>query len=724
MIAGCLAITAFWPVLAVAQQSEGASERSEEAGTATVSARDGNAAWGGAAHHVRESTLRRFDDADPDRVFTGLPGVYVRSEEGYGLRPNIGMRGANSHRSRRVTLLEDGVLQAYAPYSSPSIFSMTAMTRVVGVDVYTGPTAILYGPLTIGGAIDLRTRDVPEGTSASFDYGYGSYGTSRLHFFAGTSNRRFGALVEGLQMSARGFQRIDFTGGSNGFELGDYALRAFWRETFGAVRHRLSAKLVVQSERSDESYLGLTDADFAADAYRRYVASSLDEFTRGRTQVELREQLDVGASLRITAVAYRSDVARAWYRLDRFRSGPSINAVLMNPTSAANAPYLALLRGDAETPDAAHALVYVNNDWRYVSQGVQLDARWTRRHDRWSHDLRAGLRLHNDSIDRHIGADGYSVLAHRLVPDLTPRASQNEDLAETTALSGYVHYALGYGSITFAPGVRVEEMWMTFTDRIAGRETSTPLTAIAPGASLVVDASEHARFFAGAHRGFTPPLPQDAATTSLETSWNYELGARLATAHNASASAAAFFSDYDNITSQCTLTAGCTDIDHAYNGGRAWVWGAELAGSYTFRAGRFDVPVQLAWTYTGSSFREGFASADPQLGTVHEGDSLPYVPAHQGSASVGVELPQRGAIFVRAAYVGEMREEASQGDLGRRTDAQVMLDASAQIRLLDHVTLTARAENLLQQEAIVSRRPWGARPLKPFQAFAGLRIDL
>jgi Fe(3+) dicitrate transport protein len=64
------------------------------------------------------------------------------------------------------------------------------------------------------------------------------------------------------------------------------------------------------------------------------------------------------------------------------------------------------------------------------------------------------------------------------------------------------------------------------------------------------------------------------------------------------------------------------------------------------------------------------------------------------------------------------------GDAGRRTDAQWLLDAAATWRVLDHVTLFVRGENLFLQAPVVSRRPWGARPGRPFQAQVGLRFDL
>jgi Fe(3+) dicitrate transport protein len=682
-------------------------------------------ALGGSGHRVTEEEMRALDYADPDRVMVRIPGVYVRSEDGYGLRPNIGMRGANSHRSRRITLLEDGVLQLYAPYSSPSTFSLTPMTRVVGIDVYRGPSAILFGPQTIAGAIDLRTRDVPERPEAAVDLVYGNFDTSRVHFYAGTSNARFGALVEGLYYRSSGFQRIDFTGGSNGFELGDFAMRAFWRGPVGAhVRHRLSVKLVYQFERSNETYLGLTDADFRASPYRRYVAGALDEFNRHRTQVEVREQFDFGTSGRLTVVAYRSDVARVWYRLDRFRVGPSINSVLINPRSADNASYYDLLRGVSDTPGSDQSFIYVNNDWRYVSQGVQADARYQSRRGLLGHDVRAGVRVHNDSIDRHIGADGWRVQAGRLLPDRLPRLSQNEDLAATTAFSGYAQYALSLGPVTLAPGARVEWMSMNFTDRLSGRATGVERTALLPGGAVTYDPNERVRVFAGVHRGFSPPLPQDASAINVETSTNYEVGGRVIGLHDLRVELAGFYSDYDNMTSQCTLTAGCTDVDRAFNSGRVLVWGAEAAAGYTFRAARLSFPVQAAYTYTGSSFQSAFASADPQLGVVHVGDRLPYVPEHQVSVSAGVEMRRRWGVSLQGTYVGEMREEASQGDAGRRTDAQWLLDLMASWRPLERVTVFVRGENLLFQTPVVSRRPWGARPGRPFQAQLGIRIEL
>ncbi len=59
----------------------------------------------GSAHVVDSASLEVLIESDIMRVLRAVPGVYVQEEEGFGLRPNIGIRGSGLDRSARIALL-------------------------------------------------------------------------------------------------------------------------------------------------------------------------------------------------------------------------------------------------------------------------------------------------------------------------------------------------------------------------------------------------------------------------------------------------------------------------------------------------------------------------------------------------------------------------------------------------------------------------------------------
>src|SRR3546814_15841105 len=72
------------------------------------------------------------------------------------------MRGSGTDRNGQITVMEDGILIAPAPYSAPSAYYFPRMGRMSAVEVAKGPAAIKYGPMTVGGALNLFSTPIPD----------------------------------------------------------------------------------------------------------------------------------------------------------------------------------------------------------------------------------------------------------------------------------------------------------------------------------------------------------------------------------------------------------------------------------------------------------------------------------------------------------------------------------------------------------------------------------
>ena len=210
------------------------------------------------------------------RVLRTVPGVYVQEEDGYGLRPNIGIRGSGLDRSARIALLEDGVLIAPAPYAASSAYYFPTQRRMYALEVLKGPASVAVGPRTTGGAINLISTPIPDAFGANIDLRLGQNGTNDAHLNIGDRGQRFSWLVETVQSQSDGFKKIDGpTHSTSGFDIEDYMVKLQWdNDPTAALYQSLRFKAGYTDQVSDETYLGLTEEDFALDPYRRYAASA------------------------------------------------------------------------------------------------------------------------------------------------------------------------------------------------------------------------------------------------------------------------------------------------------------------------------------------------------------------------------------------------------------------------------------------------------------------
>lgn len=683
----------------------------------------------GSVHVIGSRTLEDrpvvFDDVHA--LLREVPGVNMQEEDGYGLRPNIGMRGTGVERSSKITVMEDGVLAAPAPYAAPSAYYFPVAGRMSAIEVRKGSSQIRYGPNTIGGALNLVSSPIPSTFSVMLDAGAGSDASQKFRARLGDSEEHFGWMVEGYRLRTDGFKELD-GGDDTGFDIQDYVGKFRLNTDLDApVYQELELKAGFYDELSDETYLGLTDADFAVSPNRRYAASQSDVMDADHQMANLRHFVRFPSGVDLTTTAYFNAFARNWYKLQSVE-GTNISSVLSDPGSFERE--VAILRG---TTDSDDGLALRANNREYLSRGIQT-ALGMEFGDAVSHQLEVGVRVHGDEEDRFQEEDMFGITNGRmfLAQEGLP-GSQANRVSSATAVALHVQDRIRSGRFTVSPGLRFETIDFTRTDYELGDATravpervrENSVTAWIPGIGASVDLSSTTRVFAGVHRGFGPPGPGAAEETEPESSVNYELGVNLRRG-TTSFELTGFYSDYDNILGRATLATGETGDNDIFNGGDVRAAGLELAASADIlgrNSGGWSLPVRVAYTLTEATFRSAFESDFEPWGTVEVGDHLPYIPRHQ--LFVAAEF-EKGAWSGRLTGTASsaVRTVAGQGDIAESesTDSFFVLGTGLDYAFTNGVTAYAAVENVTDAHYAVARRPAGLRPGLPQTIQLGVRF--
>lgn len=693
----------------------------------------------GSAHFIGEEQLRQFAYSDVQRIVREVPGVSLQIEDGYGLRPNIGIRGVATERSGRITLLEDNVLIAPAPYSAPSAYYFPTMGRIAAVEVVKGPAAITQGPYTIGGALNMVSTPIPMETEGNLLTEVGEDSTYRVHAkYGGRSDNGFGFLLEAHQWQSDGFQTIDRSSNNTGLDVSDFTAKLSYAPN--GSPHAVELKLQLANQDSNQSYLGLTDADFAGDAMRRYGLSEFDNIETEHEQVILRYSYDVSANLSLSATAYNNTHYRNWFKTEGIDLQGSASEADYSRTSWANVinavnagttidgvsaeQLQGILDGSVDTP--AGSLQLRSNNRDYFSRGIQFGGSWDGDFGGAMHSLRFGLRLHEDEEDRFQRNDAYSQTNGKIALDyLGSAGGAGNRVQSAQALAFYVHDEISVGNWTLSPGLRYEDIdqdRVRYTGGAArnfrdSRKNSTQVWL--PGLGVSYQLTANWSLLGGAHKGFTAPT--NSPGVDEEVAINYELGARFQDG-SLSAEVIGFLSDYDNLLGQCTASSGsdCV-IGDAFNGDAATVAGLEaLLSADLSPNSAYRLPLTLSYTRIDGEFDTAIADTD-FFGTVEAGDPLPYLPENQLRVALGVEAG-RWATYLSANYVDDVCVRASCEEF-ERTDDSLTIDVSASYQLSAALNLFARAENLTNTHDIMGRQPYGARPNKERTLSAGLRFD-
>ncbi|RLV60305.1 TonB-dependent receptor [Parashewanella curva] len=682
----------------------------------------------GSATFIGEEELAQFKFDDINRVLYSIPGVNIREEDGFGLRPNIGFRGVTPERSKKITIMEDGVLIGPAPYSAPAAYYFPMMTKINSLEVFKGPSAIKYGPFTVAGALNLTTRPVPSALEGAIDLSVGSNGYQKIHGYAGDTHGKFGYLVEAAKVKSDGFKELD-GGGDTGFDKNDIMAKFQYDFSTDSYNQIVELKIDYADEVSNETYLGLTDADFKQNPNRRYTASQKDKMDWDHQQVMLTHFIG-NDDFDVTTKVYRHDFKRSWFKINGLkRQGggtlPALQNILAEPERYED--LLRLLKGEIDSSRNNELIILGDNNRKFYSQGIQSELYWYTKLAGLKHSFNIGARFHQDQIQRRHTEDSFLMTSSQLVSDGIAQVATSTNLEETDAISIFIKDTISYKALDVTVGVRGEFIDAYFQNQAPSKDgdwqkKSTQIWL--PSLSAFYKLSDNSGVFFGIHEGFVPSSPKQPSSIKPENSINYELGGRYNNG-NTNLEATVFFNDIENLIETCGFSNCGQDDEKEFNSGKASVAGLELTAGHTFTLNSsFDLPVSLAYTYTKAKFDTAFESAFPQWGNVKKGDKLPYTPENQLTLKVGIQANDWG-INAIGRYIDSMQEASGEGVLlsGVETDALSIVDLSANYSFDKYGVIYLKVDNVFDKQEIVSRRPYGARPSKARQAFVGYQYQ-
>ncbi len=688
----------------------------------------------GSAHYLSLKVLNEFNYSDVNRILRNVPGVNLQEEDGFGLRPNIGMRGTGVERSSKITLMEDGVLAAPAPYSSPAAYYFPTVGRMQGIEVRKGSSQIKYGPYTTGGAINFISTQIPSDFSARVNLLGGNFGRRIAQASIGQSFEYGGFVLETYQQTATGFKELD-NGGPTGFTNEDYLAKFRINSPSAAkVYQALTFKIGQATSDADETYLGLTQGDFDSSPYRRYSSSQVDNITTKHNQYSLKYNIIPTRFMDVSVTAYRNQFSRNWYKLDAVKYGTNAKvsiANLLDDPSTYSDEYSIVTGQTSPNTDAFYVKA---NNRSYYSRGIQMATGFNFKTAEIDHDIEIAFRYHQDEEDRYQWQDTYAMEngVMKLTTAGTPGTESNR-ISTAKASAAYLQYNLTYGKFSALPGVRFESIELTQLDyktadpQRTGANLTTKDNRVGvwiPGLGINYSVTKSLNTFAGIHKGFAPPgFDKD---DKPEESINYEFGARLVTSR-LNTQAVFFYNNYSNLLGSDLAASGGGGTGDLFNAGKATVAGTELEIQYTFITGSksIGVPVSLAYTYTDGKFGSSFDPDTEDWNNVVKGDQIPYLAANQLTLNAGMQH-RLFDINVSSKYVGVMRTTPGQGEIppSEKLNGNFIVDLSTNIRLNKFLTAYGSISNITNEVYAVARRPAGLRPGMPRSFTIGIKALL
>ncbi|MGQ0672751.1 MAG: TonB-dependent receptor plug domain-containing protein [Hyphomicrobium sp.] len=572
-----------------------------------------------------------------------VPGIHIRDEEGFGIRPNIGIRGLNPTRSTKTLLLEDGLFLTYAPYGDNASYFHPSSDRFDHIEVIKGADQLLYGPQTISGTINYVTPNPPEKPSGFVAATGGSRDYFNGQVFYGGWFGNMGGLADYVHKEGKGSRD------NTEHRIEDFGVKGIVQMSPEAA---LIAKASYFTEDSQVTYSGLTDAEYR-NFGQRYNPFDNDTFETERYATSLTLNWDINRNVNSKTSVYWSWFSRDWWRQASTTTDGQCGAAFVAARAA----------GQAVDPDQCNSTQGRLRD--YYHSGI--DQRWTYQAeitDLVRNELKVGWRMHTEEQDRQQKNGTFAQARTGLISELNERNAK--------AFSLFAENRIDIGAFSITPIIRFEDIDYERVNRLAASGCVEPpcrgdaeVSEFIPGITFAYQPTKDVKLFAGVHEGFAPPrvedsILQDGGSVDVdgESSVNLEVGVKSELARGIKLDATYFRNDFHNLIAVGSIAGGSVNLAQ----GEALFEGLELY-SRVDTSKAFNTPLNfygsVAWTYLWTAEQSTpFLRVDNGLPVTDitdadtTGNRQPYAPEHLVTARLGYSQRNLDA-HIEMVYVGE-----------------------------------------------------------------------
>jgi Fe(3+) dicitrate transport protein len=628
----------------------------------------------GSAAVVNRETLERLQPQSTEDALKGVAGISIKPEEETAIVANIGVRGLSSADYYSL-ILEDGVPVAPGLFVGNGRYYNPRIQRMDSIEVLKGGASLRYGPSTIGGVINYKTKMPQDGVSVSGRVGSFGYREATLEAGGRSSSGDAAGGIFYTDARSDGFL-------GKGFHMRDLMLKggmAMGDDQWVGV------KFTRYENDANISYRGhfLNAFDAKAD----FNPAPDDHFLTARTSLDLNHEWAVNADTTLNTVVYWSEMNRDYWRYGTVSGTPTqtVNGITRwNFSDAVNGNNRAFKRLGAESRlNIAHDAFGMRNE------------------------AELGLRLMKEEM-----AD-QNIAATRATPRTGTLNTDRIDKATSVALFGQNRFIVS-DKLALTPGLRVESYSQSRLDlrRTAaqGNSAKSRNTEYVPGLGFTYQAAPKAQLFGGVHKAFAPALNGDSLNglqdqqLEAQRSTNFEIGVR-GRDQQLSYEVTAFRMDFQNQI----IPANSNSNFQVTNGGKTLHQGLEMAFGYAFKNG-FSLDTNA--TFVPDAKFVGDRTNASGVVTTPSGNRLTYTPKWVANLALGYQsgplktalsLNHTGSQFTDVANTTALAENTS-GFFTGKIGGYTTLNLTASYAMSNELVVFGGIKNLTDKRYISSLR--------------------